>query len=107
MPSVLNSALAPGIGTSSSTIYTAGSGLIATTVIGLIASNTTANPLNFSAWLNRGATKCSIVTNGPVPVGNTLQCVGPDKLVMQPGDFITGQCSTGSVDVIVSKLEQS
>lgn len=108
MPSVLNSALAPNVGTTVTTVYSAPtSPPTAATVIGLIASNNTANALNCSIWLNRGSTKVSIITNGSVPVGNTLQAVGPDKLVMQPGDFLTAQTTTGTVDITVSKLEQS
>jgi len=109
MPSILNSALAPAVGQTVTTLYTAPTSPATTaTVIGLTCSNTTVNAQHASVWLNRGSTKCSIITNGPVPVGNTLACVGGEgKIIMQPGDFLTAQLDVGTADFIVSKLEQS
>jgi hypothetical protein len=78
------------------------------TVIGALVSNTTAAPQNASVFLRRAAVDYSIITNGPVPVGNTLGVVGEEgKVVLMPNDALVAMVSTGTADVIASYLEQT
>lgn len=78
------------------------------TVIGCICSNTGANPQHASVFLRRASIDYSIITNAPIPNGNTLAVVGDEgKVVMLPGDSIVTICDIGTMDVIASYLEQT
>lgn len=109
MPSVLNSQPTAAVAQTKVVCYTAPTSPATTaTVIGLMLSNTSTVSQHGSAFLRRGGTDYSIITNGVIPVGNTLCCCGEDgKVVMIPGDAIVAVCDAGTMDVIVSKLEQT
>ncbi len=78
------------------------------TVIGLLCSNTSTSDQHASVYLRRASVDYSIITNGAVPANDTLAAVGEDgKVVMMPNDAIVAVCDTGTMDVIVSYLNQT
>lgn len=109
MPSVLNSQPTAAVAQAKVVCYTAPTSPATTaTIIGLLMSNTSSGPQHGSAFLRRASVDYSIITGAPIPNGNTLAAVGEDgKVVCMPGDAIVCVCDTGTMDVIVSKLEQT
>ena len=74
-------------------------------VIGLLISNTGSSSINVTAKLNNGSADRSIVTNAPLPVGGSIECI-QGKLVIPSGGAIKVQSdnASGNADVIVSLL---
>ena len=74
-------------------------------VIGLLISNTGSSSINVTAKLNNGSADRSIVTNAPLPVGGSIECI-QGKLVIPSGGAIRVQSdnASGNADVIVSLL---
>lgn len=109
MPAILNSTPTQGVAQTKVVCYTAPTSPATTaTIIGLLMSNTSGGSQHGSAFLRRSGTDYSIITNGIVPVGNTLAACGEDgKVICIPGDSIVCVCDAGTMDVIISKLEQS
>ena len=108
MASTLKSSPTFGIAQVATTIYTAAASPATTaTIIGLLCSNTGSVIQHATVKLVRGGTGYSIITGGVVPTGNTLECTGNDKVVVMPGDSITAVCDAGTMDCIVSYLEQT
>jgi|GEM_PF-2443901 len=109
MPSVLTSTPAAAVGQSKVVVYTAPTSPATTaTIIGCTCSNTGAAVQHGSVFMRRAAVDYSIITNGVIPVGNTLAVVGEEgKTVLQPGDSIVAVVDVGTMDVIVSHLEQT
>ena len=59
-------------------------------------------------FFRRSAVDYSVVTNGPLPVANSLAVVGEEgKIVLMPGDAIVAVVDVGTIDVIASYLEQA
>lgn len=109
MPSVLKSTPNQAVGQTKVVCYTANtSPATTTTVIGLLMSNTSTGAQHGSAYFRRASVDYSIITNGSIPVGNTLAACGEDgKVVLMPGDAIVAICDAGTMDVILSYLEQT
>lgn len=97
--------VAKNVGTSASTLVTAG-GTAQTSVIGLCCANTTNTAVTVSIYLTQSSVNYYIVNNATVPAGGSLVAVGGDqKLVMKANDALVVVASTASsVDVIVSAL---
>jgi len=72
-------------------------------IIGLLISNTGTTSINVTAKLNNGSADRSIITNAPLPVGGSIECV-QGKIVIPSGGAVKIQKSGGSADVIVSLL---
>ena len=72
-------------------------------VIGLLISNTGTSSINVTAKLNNGSADRSIVTNAPLPVGASIECI-QGKLVIPSGGAIKVQKDGGSADCIISLL---
>lgn len=94
------------IGTSTTTVYLAGSGVQAT-VIGMTVSNITASNVLADVIINSGGTDYYIVKEATIEPGSALVPVGGDqKLVLEDGDFLRVKSSaSSSLDVVVSVLE--
>ena len=113
MANNFKNSLKPSIGTANTTVYQAGAGLLAATIIGMSISNrTTANTITVSAYLLDSANSYApvyIVNNATVPIGGTLVVVGGDqKMVLKPNDSVQVTSSVvGSADCILSALELS
>lgn len=107
MPSVLKSLPTAAVGSSKTVVLQAGAASTIT-VIGALISNTSALAQHGSMWLRRASVDYSVITNGPVPVGNTLACVGEEgKVVLMPNDALVVSVDAGAADVITSYLEQT
>lgn len=107
MASVLKSALNPGVAQAPVACLTAAAGATIT-IIGLMMANTSASPQKGTARVVRAAVTANIIKDGPIPNGNTLCPVGENgKVVLNPGDVLQCLCDVGTMDVIVSYLEQS
>jgi hypothetical protein len=96
------------VGTSASTVYTAGSTTRAT-IIGINVANTSASSITVSIQLYDSANTRTgyIVKNVTIAKGTALAAMGGDqKLVVEPNDQIKVISTVaGSADVIVSALE--
>lgn len=94
------------IGTTPTTVYTAGTGVQAT-VIGMTVSNTSTSTIKASVFVNSSGTDYFLVKNATIEPGSALVPVGGDqKLVLEASDFLRVQSDTsGAIDVIVSVLE--
>lgn len=107
MASVLKSTLTPGVAQAAVACLTAGAGATIT-VIGLMMANNYATPIKGTARVVRSAVTANIILNGPIPNANTLCPVGENgKIVLMPGDIIQCLCDVGTMDVIISYLEQT
>jgi hypothetical protein len=96
------------VGTSDTTVYTAGATTRAT-IIGINIANTTAGPITVSIKLYDSANTRTgyIVKDVVIARGTSLAAMGGDqKLVTEPNDLIRVVSSVAtSADVIVSALE--
>jgi hypothetical protein len=98
--------VAKGVGTSASTLLTAGAST-QTTVIGLTVANTTSSPISVSVLITASAVDYYIVSQATVPVGGSLALFGGDgKLVLNTSDaFKVLSSVASSADAIVSVLQ--
>ena len=96
------------IGTTPTTIYTAGGGVQAT-VIGFTVSNVLESTITANVVVNIGSSNYYMVRKAPIDPGNSLVPIGGDqKLVLEAGDYISVFTSdAGAADVIMSVLEIS
>ena len=97
------------IGTSQTTVYTAGAGVTAV-VIGMTIANTLTNTqIAVDVKANVGGTTVYLVRGAAVAVGGALIPIGGDqKVVLEAGDYLTvTSSSSSSADVLLSVLEQS
>jgi len=96
------------VGTSPTTIYTAGAGIQAT-VIGFTISNILETSITANVIVNIGSSNYYMVRKISIDPGNSLVPIGGDqKLVLESGDFIAVSTSdASSADVIMSILEIS
>lgn len=95
------------LGTTATTIYTAGATSLGNTIIGLSVANVSTSTVNVDVTMNKGATVLYLVKNAPVPVGGSLVVIGGDqKLVAEANNYIQVKSSAAtSIDAIVSVLE--
>jgi len=96
------------VGTSPTTIYTAGGGVQAT-VIGMTVSNILETSITANVIVNIGSSNYYMVKKASIDTGNSLVPIGGDqKLVLEAGDYIVVSTSNASsADVILSLLEIS
>ena len=97
-----------GVGTSESSVYTAGAGVQAT-VIGMTIANITASNINVDVKLTSGGTTVFLVKGALVPPGGALVPIGGDqKVVLEAADILKVASDTASsADVLLSVLEIS
>lgn len=110
MPSALKSYPTAGV-SGETVVYTASASApaITATMIGiLVANNGDGGACTVTVRLKRGANFFNVIKNANLPLGDTFVPSGMEgKIVMQPGDELRVACSSGTVDVIASMLEQS
>lgn len=96
------------VGTTPTTIYTAGAGVQAT-VIGMTVSNILETSITANVIVNIGSSNYYMVKKASIDPGNSLVPIGGDqKLVLEAGDYIAVSTSNASsADVILSLLEIS
>jgi hypothetical protein len=108
MASVLKSAFIPGVGSGAPTVCLTAGAATTITIIGLMMANVSANPIKGTAQVKRGATVANIIAGGPIPNANTMCPVGENgKIVLMPNDILQCITDTGTMDVVVSYLEQT
>lgn len=112
MPNILKSYPTAGITNNSGaggTSYTVPASTTSTFIGFNIANNSTTAVVSVQVTMKRGATTYNWVPAGAnIPVGSALDIVGVEgKLVGQAGDVFTVIPTGGTVDTIVSVLEQS
>jgi hypothetical protein len=95
-----------GVGTSASTIYTAGSG-VTSTVIGMTIANILNTTITANVIVNTGGSDFYMVKMAEIEPGSSLITIGGDqKLVLEATDSIKVSTSNASAaDVILSLLE--
>jgi hypothetical protein len=98
--------VAKNVGTSASSLVTAGAAT-QTTVIGLSVANTSTSPINVSVFVTASGTDYYIVNNATIAVGGALALFGGDgKLVLNTGDvFKVVSSAANSADAILSVLQ--
>jgi hypothetical protein len=107
MPSILKSVGVDNIQQSAASIIVAGA-TATLTCIGLNVSNTSTANLYATIQLKRGPKTFSILTKGLVPPGNSLSAIGSEgKIVAMPNDEIRAFNDVGTMDIILSYLEQT
>ena len=88
--------------TTSTVVYTAPA-LTTSTAIGMTVANTSASTATVSVMKNLAY----LVKDAPVPVGGALVVIGGDqKTVLETGSTLT-VVSSGTVDVVLSVMEQA
>ena len=97
-----------GVGTSSTVVYTANTGVQAT-VIGMTVANLLNTSVTANVVVSISNTSFYMVKNAQVDPGSALIPIGGgQKLVLEAGDSISVNTNTAaSVDVIMSLLEIS
>lgn len=97
---------AKNVGTSASTLVTAGAAT-QTTAIGLNVSNTTASPITANVFITNSAIDYYIVQNATIGVGGALALFGGEgRVVLNTGDALKVQTSAASsADAWLSVLE--
>lgn len=108
MPNTFKNQLQAAVGTSPTTIYTAGAG-VSTTVIGMTIANILNTTITANVIVNSGGSDYYMVKKAEIEPGNSLITIGGDqKLVLEATDSIKVSTSNASsADVILSLLEIS
>lgn len=110
MPNNFRNDITSGLGTSLTSIYTAGSGVTAT-VIGMTCANTTSSDVTVTVTVTdtSASATANVVKNAPVPTGGSLVVAGGNhKIVLETGDILKAQSSaSSSIDIMLSVLEQT
>lgn len=106
MANTFKNQLQAAVGTSPTTIYTAGVG-VSTTVIGMTIANILNNSITANVIVTSGASDYYLVKMASIDPGNSLITIGGEqKLVLEAGDVLKVSTSNASAaDVIVSLLE--
>jgi hypothetical protein len=106
MANTFKNQLQAAVGTSPTTIYTAGVG-VSTTVIGMTIANILNNSITANVIVTSGASDYYLVKMASIDPGNSLITIGGEqKLVLEAGDILKVSTSDASAaDVIVSLLE--
>jgi hypothetical protein len=98
------------VGTSASSVYTAGSGVTAT-IIGMTCSNTTGTDVTIDVQVTDTSAGVTgyVVKAAPVPTGGSLVVVGGNqKIVLETSDVLKVTSSANSsIDVVLSIMEQT
>jgi hypothetical protein len=96
------------VGTTPTTIYTAGAG-VQSTVIGMTIANILTSTITVDVIVNSSTLNYYMVKAAPIDPGSSLIPIGGDqKLVLEAGDYISVTSDTASsADVILSLLEIS
>lgn len=91
------------------TVYNPGAGITATLIGFNIANNSTTTVISVQVTLTRSAVTYNIVPAGAIiPVGSSLNLVGIEgKMVFMANDVVKVIPTGGTVDTLVSVLEQS
>ena len=110
MPNTFKNDITSGVGTSLTSVYTAGSGVTAT-VIGLTCANVTSSDCKVTVQVTdtSATSTATIVKESPVPTGGSLVVAGGShKIVLETTDVLKIQSDTASsIDVMLSILEQT
>lgn len=110
MANTFKNAVKIDVTTSASTIYISPA-LTTSTVIGFSISNKYSTDITVSATLVDSSTSTEIylVKDAPVPKGSAIVIIGGDqKVVLEPGDYITVSASqSNSADAVLSILQIS
>lgn len=110
MASVFKNSLTSSVGTSPTTVYTAGAGVTAT-LIGMTVANIESSSIDVDVQVtdDSGSVTTYLVKAAPVPVGGSLVVIGGNqKVVLEAADTITVTSDTASsADVTISVLEDS
>lgn len=106
MANTFKNQLQAAVGTSATTIYTAGAG-VSTTVIGMTIANILNSSITANVIVTSGASDYYLVKMASIDPGNSLITIGGEqKLVLEAGDVLKVSTSNASAaDVIVSLLE--
>jgi len=94
------------VGTTPAVVYTVGSGVTASVVIGGVLSNTTTGTVKVEVTVTSGSTVINLTgENTVIPAASALSFVD-GKIVLQTGDIIKVTSDTAtSVDVHLSVME--
>ncbi len=106
MANTFKNQLQAAVGTSPTTIYTAGIG-VSTTVIGMTIANILNTTITANVIVTSGASDYYMVKMAEIEPGNSLITIGGEqKLVLEANDIIKVSTSNASAaDVILSLLE--
>jgi hypothetical protein len=106
MANTFKNQLQAAVGTSPTTIYTAGAG-VSTTVIGMTIANILNTAITANVIVTSSAADYYMVKMATIDPGNSLITIGGEqKLVLEAGDILKVSTSNASAaDVIVSLLE--
>jgi hypothetical protein len=103
MTNTFNNGFAANVSASATLIYTASNN---TVVLQLDLCNITNGARQATVWINSGGTPYRLAFQTSVPVGDTLQVVYGQKIVLKNGDKIYAQADTSNAfDVVLSVLE--
>ena len=80
-----------------------------TTIIGITLCNTSGSGINVGVGITRASSDdVSILKNGPIPQGSTLEFMQGNKLTIEGTDTLTVNSDTNSsLDVALTILEQT
>ena len=75
-------------------------------ILGILASNKTANSVDVTVNLIKGgSTTTSLITSGNVPNKSSLEFMTGNKIIIEPGDWIKAYAGTASaIDITVSYM---
>lgn len=106
MANTFKNQLQAAVGTSPTTIYTAGSG-VSTTIIGMTIANILNTTITANVILTSGGSDYYMIKMAEIEPGNSLITIGGEqKLVMEANDILKVSTSaSSSADVILSLLE--
>lgn len=106
MANTFKNQLQAAVGTSPTTIYTAGIG-VSTTIIGMTIANLLNTTITANVILTSGGSDYYMVKKAEIEPGNSLITIGGEqKLVMKANDILKVSTSNASsADVILSLLE--
>jgi len=106
MANTFKNQLQAAVGTSPTTVYTAGSG-VSTTVIGMTIANILNTAITANVIVTSGGSDYYMVKMAAIDPGNSLITIGGEqKLVLEANDVLKVSTSNASAaDVIVSLLE--
>lgn len=109
MPDLMKSYPTASVGQAEVAVYTAGDTVIASTLIGVLcANNNDAGAQKVSLRMKRGSNYYNVIKDAPNPVSDTFVPSGAEgKLVLNANDALMAKVDVGTIDVIVSMLEQT
>ena len=75
-------------------------------ILGILASNKTANSVDVTVNLIKGgSTSTSLITSGNVPNKSSLEFMTGNKIIIEPGDWIKAYAGTATaIDITVSYM---